>query len=107
MTQIVFDLDYLDRFLDRLGGSSPIPLLLGVCPLRSYRLALRFHNELPGIVVPEALQDAPARRRRATRPTSGSSTRSELLAETRDRVEGVYLVAPYRKPLRVLELLEG
>src|ERR671927_397752 len=36
MTQLVFDLDYLDRFLDRLGGAPPIPLLLGVCPLWSY-----------------------------------------------------------------------
>ena len=29
-----------------------------------------------------------------------------VLAEARDRVAGVYLVVPYRKPLRVLELLE-
>jgi hypothetical protein len=30
----------------------------------------------------------------------------ELLASARERVAGVYLVVPYRKPLRVLELLE-
>jgi hypothetical protein len=29
----------------------------------------------------------------------------QLLAEARDRVDGVYLVVPYRRPLRVLELL--
>src|SRR6266536_1111754 len=57
MTQIVFDLDHLERFLDRLGGPPPIPLLLGVFPLTSYRLALRLHNEVPGIVVPEPLQE--------------------------------------------------
>ena len=34
MTQIVFDLGYLERFLDRIGGS-PIPLLVGVWPIRS------------------------------------------------------------------------
>ena len=57
MTQILFDLAYLDRFLERLGGSSPIPLLVGLLPLSSCQLALRLHNEVPGIVVPEPLQE--------------------------------------------------
>jgi methionine synthase / methylenetetrahydrofolate reductase (NADH) len=105
MTQLVFDLDYLDRFLDRLGGSSPIPLLLGICPLWSYRLALRFHNELPGIVVPDSLQEA-LRDAGADAADVGMARAKELLAEARGRVAGVYLVIPYRKPLRVLELLD-
>src|SRR5262245_29778662 len=104
MTQLVFDLEYLDRFLKRLGGSSPVPLLLGVCPLWSYRLALRFNNELPGIVVPQALQDA-LRDAGADAADVGMEHAKRLLAEARDRVDGVYLVVPYRKPLRVLELL--
>jgi len=106
MTQLVFDLDYLDRFLDRIGGRSPIPLLLGVCPLWSYRLALRFHNELPGIVVPDPLQDA-LRDAGADAADVGMAHAKQLLAEARGEVAGVYLVIPYRKPLRVLELLEG
>jgi methionine synthase I (cobalamin-dependent) len=104
MTQLVFDLDYLDTFLDRVGGSSPLPLLLGVCPLWSYRLALRFHNELPGIVVPEPLQDA-LRDAGADAADVGMAHAKQLLAEARDRVAGVYLVVPFRQPLRVLELL--
>jgi len=106
MTQLVFDLDYLDRFLDRLGGSPPIPLLLGVCPLWSYRLALRFHNELPGIIVPDALQDA-LRDAGADAADVGMAHAKRLLQEARDRVAGVYLVVPYRQPLRVLELLDA
>jgi homocysteine S-methyltransferase len=104
MTQLVFDLDHLDRFLDRLGGASPIPLLLGICPLWSYRLALRFHNELPGIVVPDALQDA-LRDAGADAADVGMAHAKELLGEARDRVAGAYVVIPYRKPMRVLELL--
>jgi len=106
MTQLVFDLDYLDRFLDRIGGSPPIPLLLGVCPLWSYRLALRFHNELPGIIVPDALQDA-LRDAGADAADVGMAHAKRLLREARDRVAGVYLVVPYRQPLRVLELLDA
>jgi methionine synthase I (cobalamin-dependent)/5,10-methylenetetrahydrofolate reductase len=106
MTQLVFDLDYLDRFLDRIDGSPPIPLLLGVCPLWSYRLALRFHNELPGIIVPDALQDA-LRDAGADAADVGMAHAKRLLSEARDRVAGVYLVVPYRQPLRVLELLDA
>jgi homocysteine S-methyltransferase len=106
MTQLLFDLDYLDRFLDRIGGSPPIPLLLGVCPLWSYRLALRFHNELPGIIVPEPLQDA-LREAGADAADVGMAHAKQLLREARDRVAGVYLVVPYRQPLRVLELLDA
>jgi homocysteine S-methyltransferase len=106
MTQLVFDLDYLDRFFDRLGGPPPIPVLLGVCPLWSYRLALRFHNELPGIIVPEPLQEA-LRDAGADAAEVGMAHAKRLLREARDRVAGVYLVVPYRQPLRVLELLDA
>ncbi len=68
MTQALFDLELLDRFVERLGGAWPIPVLVGVWPLRSHAMALRLHNEVPGITVPDrcsrALQaagpDAPA-----------------------------------------------
>jgi methionine synthase I (cobalamin-dependent)/5,10-methylenetetrahydrofolate reductase len=104
MTQIVFDLDHLERFLDRLGGRPPIPLLLGVFPLTSYRLAVRLHNEVPGIVVPEPLQEQ-LRDAGAREAEVGFAHARELLAAARDRAAGVYVVAPYRKPLSVLELL--
>ncbi|HKP17404.1 MAG TPA: bifunctional homocysteine S-methyltransferase/methylenetetrahydrofolate reductase [Gaiellaceae bacterium] len=104
MTQIVYDLDHLERFLDRLGGPSPIPILVGVFPLTSYRLALRLHNEVPGIVVPEELQEQ-LREAGPREAEIGFAHARELLAAARDRAAGVYVVAPYRKPLSVLELL--
>jgi methionine synthase / methylenetetrahydrofolate reductase(NADPH) len=104
MTQLVFDVGHLDSFFARLGGPSPIPILLGVCPLWSYRLALRFHNELPGIVVPDELQDELQRAGRQGIEVGLRHAR-ELLDAARELVAGVYLVAPFRQPLRVLELL--
>jgi methionine synthase I (cobalamin-dependent)/5,10-methylenetetrahydrofolate reductase len=104
MTQLVFDLDHLDRFFDRFGGPSPIPVLVGICPIWSYRFALRLHNELPGIVVPEDLQE----RLRDAGPNAaevGMAAAKELYAAAKERAAGVYLVAPYRQPLNILNLL--
>jgi homocysteine S-methyltransferase len=103
MTQIVFDLDALDRFAAILGGWE-IPVLAGIFPLTSYRLALRLHNEVPGIVVPQELQDA----LESAGPDAaevGLAHARELLAACPGRCDGAYLVAPYRRPLSVLELI--
>jgi 5,10-methylenetetrahydrofolate reductase len=106
MTQLVFDLEYLDRLLDRFGGSPPVPLLVGLFPISSYRLALRFHNELPGIIVPDDLQEA-LRDAGPRAAEVGMAHARELLGEVRERAAGVYLGAPFRRPLAVLELLES
>jgi homocysteine S-methyltransferase len=104
MTQIVYDLDHLDRFRDRLGGDWPIPLLVGVFPLTSYRLAQRLHNEVPGIVVPEPLQEA-LREAGADAAKLGMEHARGLIEASRDRADGVYIVAPFRRPLAVLDLI--
>ena len=105
MTQVVFDLESVDRFAERLGGSWPIPVLVGIFPLTSHRLALRLHNEVPGIIVPESLQQA-LQDAGANAADVGFAHARALVAESR-RFAGVYLVAPFRKPLRVLELLSS
>ena len=104
MTQIVFDLEPVERLRERLGGRWPIPVLVGVFPLTSYRLALRLHNEVPGISVPEPLQ-AELERAGADAATVGFERARELIEAVRGRAAGVYVVAPYRQPLRVLDLL--
>ena len=58
MTQPIFDPDHWEQFLKRMGGKSPIPILVGLWPLSSYKQALRLHNEVPGIVIPDAAVEA-------------------------------------------------
>jgi homocysteine S-methyltransferase len=105
MTQIVFDVSQIEALLVRLGSASPVPVIAGVFPLTSYRLALRLHNEVPGIVVPDALQEA-LRDAGPGEREAGFAHARELLTALRDVAAGVYVVAPYRQPLSVLELLD-
>ena len=104
MTQILFDLGFLERFLESLGGRSPIPLLVGLWPLRSHQLAQRLHNEVPGIVVPDAVQEA-LLAAGPDAPALGIELMRELWAGCRELAAGVYVVAPFRQPLGVLDAL--
>jgi homocysteine S-methyltransferase len=105
MTQVLFDLSYLDRFLDRLGGAAPVPLLVGLWPLWSHQLAVRVHNEVPGIVVPDRVQEA-LRDAGADAAAVGMQLARELYAEVREKAAGIYVVAPFRQPLAALGLLD-
>jgi homocysteine S-methyltransferase len=104
MTQLLFDLEAYDAFRERLGGEWPIPVLFGVVPVTSYRFALRLHNEVPGIVVPESLQRA-LEDAGPDAPQVGFEHARNLIEEVRGHAAGVYVMAPFRKPLSVLELL--
>ena len=104
MTQIVFDLEYLDRFVELLGGEWPIPVLVGIFPVWSHQLALRLHNEVPGIVVPERVLDS-LRDAGPAAAEVGLEIGRELLEGSRERAQGAYVVAPFRRPLGILDLL--
>jgi len=104
MTQVLFDLEPLRAMLEMLGGTSPIPLLVGLWPITSHALALRLHNEVPGITVPDAvLARFAAAEAQAAR--EGVAVARHLLAEARELVAGAYLVAPFGQPQRVLDVL--
>jgi homocysteine S-methyltransferase len=104
MTQVLFDLAALESFRERIGGRWPVPILVGVWPIRSYELLVRQHNETPGIVVPEHVQEryrtAGAEARRV-----GGELGLELLAGARELAAGAYVVAPFRVPMNVVEFL--
>ncbi|MDX6599634.1 MAG: methionine synthase / methylenetetrahydrofolate reductase, partial [Gaiellales bacterium] len=105
MTQALFDAEQLQPLLDRYSGSVPIPVLVGVWPLRSYAMALRLHNEVPGISVParvlEALRDAGS-----DAPAIGLALARELVEAVRTTTAGIYVIPPFKQPEAALELFE-
>jgi len=104
MTQALFDLSYLDRFEELIGGW-PVPLLLGIFYVRSYQLAVRLHNEVPGIVVPEGVQRR-LDKAGANAGAEGLALARELYAEAREKVAGVYVIPPFKQPEAALDLLD-
>jgi homocysteine S-methyltransferase len=104
MTQVLFDAAQLERFLERLGGPAAVPLIVGVWPVRSHALALRLHNEVPGISVPaDVLHRLDLAGAEAAR--EGMAVARDLLVAVRDLAAGAYLVPPFKEPEAVLELL--
>jgi homocysteine S-methyltransferase len=103
MTQILFDLEALEAFRERIGGW-PIPVLVGVWPIRTTETLVRVHNEVPGIVVPEHVQER-YRAAGAGAHEVGLALGQELIEGARGCASGVYVVAPFRRPLDVVELL--
>jgi methionine synthase / methylenetetrahydrofolate reductase(NADPH) len=102
MTQALFDLSYLDRFEELIGGW-PVPLLLGIFYVRSHQLAVRLHNEVPGIVVPEEVQRR-LDKAGANAGAEGLALARELYAEAREKVGGVYVIPPFKQPEAALDV---
>jgi homocysteine S-methyltransferase len=104
MTQILFSLDPLEAFRVRLGGAWPIPILVGVWPIRTHELLVRVHNETPGIVVPDEVQER-YRRAGANAREVGGELGLELIEGARRLAHGAYVVAPFRAPMNVVDFL--
>lgn len=104
MTQPLYELDSLHRFLDRTRCS--IPVLVGVLPLRNARHANFLHHEVPGMFVPQAIRD---RMEKAGEdgPREGVRIAQEFLEQARPYVQGVYLMPPFNQFWMGVEVLKG
>ena len=107
MTQPIFDPAHWSAFLKKLGGKSPIPVLVGLWPLTSYKQALRLNNEVPGIVIPEATLQEMQSAGDAARDRGFVLARKMLDWARTARNEGIagaYLIPPFKRYEEILEL---
>jgi homocysteine S-methyltransferase len=104
MTQLLFDLELLDAFRQRIGGTWPIPVLVGVWPIRTYETLVRMHNEMPGLVIPDHVLERYRVAGSAARDV-GLALGHELIEGARTVAQGVYVMAPFKQPMNVVELL--
>jgi homocysteine S-methyltransferase len=96
ITQPVFDLDAMKRFLDYLAKANiRIPIIAGVWPLLSYRNAVFMNNEVPGVVIPAEIMERMAAAQEADASKVGIEIAREMVEKLGSAVQGVQVSAPF------------
>jgi homocysteine S-methyltransferase len=111
ITQPVFDLRQLESFVNRIEREGiRIPIIAGIWPLVSARNAEFLANEVPGVVVPEAVLD---RMRRASTigkeagVEEGLRIAQEMLRDALPFIQGVQVSAPFGRVPLALEVFDA
>jgi homocysteine S-methyltransferase len=109
LTQPVYEARLLEAFLEATKDS-PLPVLVGLLPLTSYKNAEFLHNEVPGMQIPQRVRD------RMKKVPTGEPARAlgvELAREAlRDcmrlpRVRGAYIMPPFGRYEAALKVIDG
>jgi homocysteine S-methyltransferase len=96
MTQPIFHPEQWEAFLRRLGGDPPIPILIGVWPVTSYKQAVRLHHEVPGIVIPEPMLER-MRTAGAQAGAVGLEVARSIYQWAREHAAGAYIIPPFKR----------
>jgi len=104
MTQPLYEIETLDRFLERVSDFE-LPILLGILPLQSFRQAEFLHNEVPGIEIPQWIRDR-MRGAGESAQQAGIEMAQQLLLEARNKVAGVYLMPSFGRYEVVAEVIK-
>jgi homocysteine S-methyltransferase len=104
-TQPIYEVADLANFMKRVPDL-PIPLCVGVLPLRNARHAEFIHNEIPGMSVPDYIRK---RMHEAGEHglEEGVAISIEMLEEARPLCRGAYLMPPFNRFEMAGEILEA
>ncbi len=99
ITQPVFDLDSLYKFLEKANNyHKTIPVVAGIWPLVSYKNAMFLKTEVPGVVVPDSII---TRMEKAKTKEDGIKIgldiAKEMKEKIKDSVQGFQVSAPFGK----------
>lgn len=108
--QAVFDPPRIERFLERYhevnSEDFKLPVIMGVIPLFSIKHARFLHNEVPGIVIPDAifkrLEDAGD-----NVAQEGVKIAIELMQQMRGYVQGAYIIPSYGRYNLAAEVVDA
>jgi homocysteine S-methyltransferase len=105
VTQPVFDLALLERFLKRIEHCR-VPVIAGIWPLTSARNAEFMKNELR-VSIPDAIIDRMNRASNAEAARAeGIAIAREMLSQLRDVVQGAQISAPFGRYSSATDVLE-
>lgn len=107
MSQPVFDVETVERFLERAGRIG-IQILPGLLPLASLKQALYLHNEVPGMTLPASLlQRLEGLETREDQMALGVDLARELLEGLKGLAPGAYLTSGGRRMPVLVEVLKA
>ncbi|MGQ9697268.1 MAG: methylenetetrahydrofolate reductase, partial [Armatimonadota bacterium] len=104
-TQPIYEIAVLEKAVaetQKLG----VPMLVGILPLRSYRHAEFFHNEVPGIYIPEEIRQRMASMSDQDARALGMDLARDLLAQAQHITAGAYLMPPFGNYRIAQELMQ-
>lgn len=104
LTQPVYDPETIAQIAQKLGGF-PVPVLIGILPLRSKENAAFLQNEVPGISIPKHVLDliSSSDQPRLTGMEISQNTTRDLA----DTVSGVYYMAPFGRYETVIDFAKN
>ena len=109
ITQPVFDIEVLHKFLDDVRQYN-IPIIAGVWPLVSLRNAEFINNEVPGASVSDDIMEKMRGiKTKEEGKITGIEIAQQIILDIKDSVEGIQVSMPFNNvnyPLQVLECLQ-
>jgi len=108
LTQPVFDLERARNFVkdyENQYGAIGIPILVGILPLVTDRHARFLHNEVPGIKIPDQIQQRMSQAS-GDPAIEGARIAIELIQELRSNFQGVYFMPAFNRFDMVAEIID-
>ncbi len=108
LTQPVFQPEVAESFLEKYQhekGTLQVPILVGVLPLINHRHAGFLHNEVPGIVIPESIQQRIIDAGEGA-PQEGVRIAVELIQQMRSWTKGIYLMPAFNRYDLAVQILD-
>jgi 5,10-methylenetetrahydrofolate reductase len=101
ITQPVFEVEALLRFLERVGkNSKTIPIIAGIFPLLSFKNAEFMNQHVPGVVVPESILE---RMKKFTLKEDAIKEGIDIAREIKEQLKGAVAGFQVSAPLGKVE----
>jgi homocysteine S-methyltransferase len=108
LTQPTYQPEVAEAFLEKYQlekGPLQVPILVGVLPLINHRHAGFLHNEVPGIVIPEKIQQRIMDAGEEA-PQEGLRIAVELIQQMRSWSKGIYLMPAFNRYDLAVQILD-
>jgi homocysteine S-methyltransferase len=108
LTQPVFDLPRARKFIElyrNLYGPLNVPILVGILPLVTDRHARFLHNEVPGISIPDEIQQRMSSSGEES-ASEGARIAIELIQDIKADFQGVYFMPAFNRFDMVAEIID-